>query len=1361
MERTAPRLGSAIALATVMLWAPQARATLTLYNSNCVGCHSAATTTCDGCHAHGVHSSSAKTDINLGGTTDKATYAPGSTVKVTVNAGYSGGWVRVVLFDQNLKELARSSCPGGVGGCTTSKFPITLTAPAPMTAGTYIWAVAWYGNNYDISGASFGSGNSSTLKVGFFTADANNLNHGYQTIALPAFSVSAASAPAIVLNPNSLNFGTVTVGSPKTLTAQVQNTGTAPLNVTSVSSCAGTPSSITRTPPGPFTVAAGGSASLSVTFAPTTAGALPAGACLALASNDPAKPTLSLGLAGTGTNTPAPAIVLNPTSLNFQMVTVGSSKTLSTQVQNTGTAPLNVTSVSSCAGTPSSITRTPTGPFTVAAGGSASLSVTFAPTAAGALPAGACLAVASNDPAKPTVNLGVSGTATTTAAPAIALNPASLAFQTVTVGSSKTLGAQVQNAGTAPLNVTGISSCAATPGSITWTPAAPFTVLAGGNVTLNVTFAPTAAGALPAGACLAIASNDQLKPTINLGVSGTATGAAGPAVNLEPASLDFQTVVIGAPRELTSQVHNAGNAALDLTSIALCNGTPATLSWTPSAPASVAPGASLSLDVFYTPAADGALPAGSCLVIATNDPANATVQLSISGAGSSGFTFELPIGCGSAGSTGSFAGLAVLLLFIARRRSSRAEELAPPNSSRHRGGVMNRKRDGSGAAIALALVMFAPALSCFPAAPPSTPGPPPGPPPGLYEPLSVPSSVGKVKNLLVGLPPTDAEIQTVSADPNALRGLVSQWVATPEHTAKLQSFFANAFQQSQVVTGDFADQLGDGQGSLDARLLANLRESFARTAVALVQQGAPFTATVTTRRFMLTPRLMALYAFMDAMQVTDGGSTTDLFQKANPGFQFTLTAKQGAIPLQQTLDPTSPNYMVWYAPQLAGAAYDPLCPQDPIVYNGGTGQPSISVAMFLMLNGKPASFSVGQHGCSPPAFPAGTAPLTVADTQQWQMVTVRQPSASETTTRVFDLPSFRAGADLVLRTPRVGFLTTPSFLAQWNTNNSNQARVTTNQTLIVALGRAMTPQNATLPPSLAALDQAHASQPACLACHQSLDPMRQFFRQQYSYYFHPQTNSAQMALSGSFGFRGVTSSGRTIFDLADQFAAHPDFAAAWTQKLCTWANSAPCLETDPEFVRVAGIFGSNFSWSALAVELFSSPLVSYAGPTEMARQSGQVSPVARREHLCAALSNRLAIPDACGLLVGTTVPRSLQLIVAILPSDQYSRGAEQAVLANDPNLFFRTGLENICASLAGQLVDAGSATRWSSMNPDAAISDFVHALMGIERARDTTPLTILQDHFQAAKGAGLSASDALKSTFALACLSPSVAGIGQ
>ncbi len=70
---------------------------------------------------------------------------------------------------------------------------------------------------------------------------------------------------------------------------------------------------------------------------------------------------------------------------------------------------------------------------------------------------------------------------------------------------------------------------------------------------------------------------------------------------------------------------------------------------------------------------------------------------------------------------------------------------------------------------------------------------PPGPGAGQYEAVATAASVGKVKNLLVALPPSDAEIQAVSADPNALRGLVKQWVGTPQYTAKLQTFFAQAF----------------------------------------------------------------------------------------------------------------------------------------------------------------------------------------------------------------------------------------------------------------------------------------------------------------------------------------------------------------------------------------------------------------------------------------------------------------------------------------------------------------------------------------------------------------------------------------
>ncbi len=650
----------------------------------------------------------------------------------------------------------------------------------------------------------------------------------------------------------------------------------------------------------------------------------------------------------------------------------------------------------------------------------------------------------------------------------------------------------------------------------------------------------------------------------------------------------------------------------------------------------------------------------------------------------------------------------------------------------------------------------------------SLPGPVTG---GSIEPVSVASSLTKVKGLLTGLPPTDAEIAAVQADPNALRGLVGQWIGSPQHTAKLLTFLSNAFQQSQAVSADFNDQLGEAQGILDTHLLGNLRESFARTALELVDEGEPFSSTMTTRRFMLTTRLMLLYAYLDNIQVDDSGRTVDLFAQANPGFKFTLTAKAGVIPLSETFDRSSPHYMIFYAPQLAGAAYDGLCPQDPIVYDGRDGQSSVSTALYVTLQGKPDSFTVPSadgkgHTCQPPAFPTAWQPLTDGDSKQWKMVEIVPAGPDEGTSSVLDLVNFRTGGNLLLRTPRVGFFTTPSFLAEWNTNDSNQARVTANQTLIVALGHAISPQNATLPPSTAAVDLDHAPQgSACYACHQSLDPMRQFFRQQYSYYFHPQTDPDEMSLSGSFGFRGVSSSGRSVFDLASQLAAHPDFAGAWVQKLCTWANSMRCDESDPEFARIATIFSdSEYNWRTLEVTLFSSPLVSYLAPTQTVSDAGEMFPVSRRDHLCGALSNRLGIPDVCGLDVNTVVPNDLkqvQFIARVLPSDAYSRGAEEPVLANDPNLFFRTGMENIGTILAARMIDGASGSRWSSASPDAAIADFVHTLMGIGTGRDATPLSILTGHMTSALAAGLSASDALKSTFVLACISPSVTGMGQ
>ena len=74
----------AVVLIVALIWSAQALAQSSYFTSNCSGCHTGVAATCNGCHAHGAHSGSAKSDLNVAGTTDKTSYAPGETVSVTI-----------------------------------------------------------------------------------------------------------------------------------------------------------------------------------------------------------------------------------------------------------------------------------------------------------------------------------------------------------------------------------------------------------------------------------------------------------------------------------------------------------------------------------------------------------------------------------------------------------------------------------------------------------------------------------------------------------------------------------------------------------------------------------------------------------------------------------------------------------------------------------------------------------------------------------------------------------------------------------------------------------------------------------------------------------------------------------------------------------------------------------------------------------------------------------------------------------------------------------------------------------------------------------------------------------------------------
>ena len=170
--------------AAILLYStPQALAQSAYFTSQgCSGCHaSPVAATCNGCHAHGTHPSSAKSTINVAGTTNKTSYAPGETVTVTISGGYRTGWFRAVLYDQNTVELARSTGnDSGMG--SSAMYPATLSAPAPTTPGTYTWKVGWYGNKYDAATGVYGAG---------WTADATNPNHGYEIVSMSSFTVAA------------------------------------------------------------------------------------------------------------------------------------------------------------------------------------------------------------------------------------------------------------------------------------------------------------------------------------------------------------------------------------------------------------------------------------------------------------------------------------------------------------------------------------------------------------------------------------------------------------------------------------------------------------------------------------------------------------------------------------------------------------------------------------------------------------------------------------------------------------------------------------------------------------------------------------------------------------------------------------------------------------------------------------------------------------------------------------------------------------------------------------------------------------------------------------------------------------------
>lgn len=669
-----------------------------------------------------------------------------------------------------------------------------------------------------------------------------------------------------------------------------------------------------------------------------------------------------------------------------------------------------------------------------------------------------------------------------------------------------------------------------------------------------------------------------------------------------------------------------------------------------------------------------------------------------------------------------------------------------------------------------------------------------------FEPVPARVYVAKVKNLLLGLPATEEEIAAVAKDPNALKGMVDAWFVKPEAQAKLGNFFSKAFQQTQISQNDFFDQLSvDNLTGLP--LFAQAQESMSRTALKTIAEGKPFTDTVTTHTFMMTPTLMSMYLAIDQSQVDDVNKVSvsvpmpDGTLSTTQAFWATYQAT-APIPLAESIDPKSPNFMHFAViapfscsmPQLddtghvmvdaMGAAIKTTVLYNQRKYANTTsgflslfgwaprnflndptdmnGPPTITIPMDVPAEKK----NLYQYNCN--GGVAFASPSVTAQDVIWRPVTVRVAKAGEKLTPFYDLPTLRSANEIVVRTPRVGFFSTPAFFANWTTNNSNQHRDTLNQALIVALGRSINPVDKGTSTVLDnGKDGAHSDPTSpCYSCHQTMDPMRNIFRQAYTYSYHAQHDPAQVFSTASFDYLGEKSALMSFDDFAKALVTHPLYASAWAQKLCYYANSSGCSEEDPEFQRVVKAFtSSNYDFHTLLLELFSSPLITGASATKTWRELGETVSIARQDHFCSALTNRLQL--ATSLCVGITDNTTKIAVANNIPLDGYLRGAEAPALSTAQTPFYRGATEALCAYAAGLTVDKPKS-RYDSTKKDTAITDFVANIMGMTSADPNSAAVtqLLKEHYDAAIAAKASPTDALKSTFITACLAPTSVAIG-
>jgi len=332
-------------------------------------------------------------------------------------------------------------------------------------------------------------------------------------VLLNVFILAGAAAGQLSLNPSTVNFGSIQVGSKASQTAMLSNTGSANLTITGTTT-SGAGFSISQFGM-PLTLAPAQSVSVMVNFAPQSGGGNSGAVSFAYSvqknkshgkgygwfSN-----AATLNLAGSGI---VPGqLSASPTGLNFGTAQVGNSLTLMDALTNTGGNQVTI-SDATVTGAGFSINGLSV-PLVLNPGASVTFSAVFAPQSAGT--ASGSINVASNG-SNSTLAISLNGAGV--AQGQLTLTPAALDFGNVTVGAS---ASQTNSLVVSGASVT-VSSASLSGGEFSLSGISfPLTIAPGQSLPFTVSFAPQTSGT--ASATLSFASNALSAPTESLTGTG-------------------------------------------------------------------------------------------------------------------------------------------------------------------------------------------------------------------------------------------------------------------------------------------------------------------------------------------------------------------------------------------------------------------------------------------------------------------------------------------------------------------------------------------------------------------------------------------------------------------------------------------------------------------------------------------------------------------------------------------------------------------------------------------------------------------------------------------------------------------------